>query len=88
LIAGCNGTSALEFPVTCVSPSIVNQVEGFSDIVEQQTHYTGATEHVRAVRSVSGNIGYYFRHALRRVSVRIGLMGDSLRGLAKRLTGF
>ncbi|MEK7780416.1 MAG: glycosyl transferase [Verrucomicrobiota bacterium] len=78
----------LEFPVACVSPSIVNQVEGFSDIVEQQTHYTGATEHVRTVRSVSGNTGFYFGHALRRVSVRIGLAGDSLRGLAKRVTGF
>lgn len=78
----------LEFPVACVSPSIVNQVEGYSDIVEQQTHYTGATEHVRAVQSVSGNTGYYLGHALRRVSVRVGLFGDSLRGLAKRMTGF
>jgi len=78
----------LEFPVACVSPSIVNQVEGYSDIVEQQTHYSDATEHVRAVRSVSGNTGYYFGHALRRVSVRIGLISDSLRGLAKCLTGF
>lgn len=78
----------LEFPVACVSPSIVNQVEGFSDIVEQQTQYSAEPEHVRAVQSASGNAGYYLGHALRRVSIRLGLVGDSLRGLAKRMTGF
>lgn len=78
----------LEFPVTCVSPSIVNQVEGFSDIVEQQTRYTAESGHVRAVRSASGNARYYLGHAWRRLSVRIGLVGDSLRGMWKRSTGF
>lgn len=78
----------LEFPIACVSPSIVNQVEGFSDIVEQQTRYSTESEHVRAVRSVSGNTGFYLGYALRRISIRLGLIGDSLRGVAKRLTGF
>lgn len=77
----------LDFPVACVSPSVVNQVEGFSDIVEQQTQYSSA-EHVRAVSSVSGNATYYLRHAGRRITVRLGLIGDSLRGLIKRVTGF
>lgn len=77
----------LEFPVACVSPSVVNQVEGFSDIVEQQTQYSSA-EHIRAVRSTSGNPSYYLLHAGRRITVRLGLIGDSLRGLLKRFTGF
>jgi GR25 family glycosyltransferase involved in LPS biosynthesis len=78
----------LEFPVTCISPSLVNQVDGFSDIIEKQTHYSAEPAHVRAVPSASGNAGYYFGHALRRISVRGGLLGDSLRGVAKRITGF
>lgn len=78
----------LEFPVTCISPSLVNQVEGFSDIVEQQTHYSTELGHVSAVPSASGNVGYYFGHALRRVSVRGELLGDSLRGVVKRMNGF
>jgi glycosyl transferase, family 25 len=79
----------LRFPVACISPSVVNQVAGFSDIVEQATHYTDADGHVRAVEMAStGGVSYGLQDGLRRVSIRVGLVGDALRGCTRRLNGF
>jgi glycosyl transferase family 25 len=77
----------LHFPVTCVSPSVVNQVAGLSDIVAQPAHYAADDGHVRAVRSAAAGAAYYLRHALRRSSIQLGLVGDILRGQAKRING-
>lgn len=78
----------LRFPVACVSPSIVNQSEDFSDIVGQPTNYHSQPQLLRAVPSASGNGGYYSGHALRRITIRLGLVGDELRGWGKRIVGF
>lgn len=78
----------LHFPIACVSPSVVNQVEGFSDIVGQTTHYPTEDGHVRLVSSSSSGAAYGFCHALRCGAVRVGLAGDVLRGWAKRINGF
>ncbi|MBC8097430.1 MAG: glycosyl transferase [Akkermansiaceae bacterium] len=79
----------LRFPVTCISPSIINQNASASDIVMQPSPL--ANEGGRAAAVVarsSGNVSYYLCHALRRVSVRVGLAGDVLRGWTRKLRGF
>ena len=79
----------LRFPVICLSPSVVNQVAGFSDIVAQPTRDATRDGHVRTVAGLAaGNVPYYLRHALRRLTVRAGLVGDVLRGWTRRFQGF
>lgn len=78
----------LVFPVTCVSPGIVNQTDDFSDIVGRTTDYHAQPQLRRAVTSTSGMWGYYAGHALRRLTIRLGLVADGFRGLGKRLAGF
>jgi len=77
----------LEFPVICISPSVVNQSAGYSDIVERQTDYAAA--HERAVPTASSaGATYYLGHAFRRISVRLGLIADAVHGGVRRITGF
>lgn len=73
----------LEFRVVCVTPSLVNQNDSASDIVT-----TATTASRAAIAPVSGNAAYYLGHAVRRVSVRLGLVGDVMRGWTRRLSGF
>jgi glycosyl transferase, family 25 len=77
------------FPVACVSPSVVNQVAGFSDIVEQATHYAVEDDHVRAVTaSSSWGLAYRACQIWRRSSIRVNFAGDALRGWTRRINGF
>lgn len=73
----------LEFRVVCVTPSLVNQNDSASDIVAAATTASSA-----AIAPASGNAAYYLGHAFRRISVRLGLAGDTLRGWTRRLSGF
>lgn len=75
----------LHFPVVCVSPSLVNQDDSASDIV---AHATPATGGQPVIAPASGPGAYYLGHAFRRVSVRLGLAGDALRGWTRRVNGF
>jgi len=74
----------LEFRVVCVTPGLVNQNDSASDIVTAAS--TAASS--AAIAPASGNAAYYLGHAFRRVSVRLGLAGDALRGWTRRLSGF
>lgn len=73
----------LEFRVVCVTPSLVNQNDSASDIVAAATAASSA-----AIAPASGNAAYYLGHAFRRISVRLGLAGDTLRSWTRRLSGF
>ncbi|MGC3960868.1 MAG: glycosyltransferase family 25 protein [Verrucomicrobiota bacterium] len=75
----------LEFRVVCVTPSLVNQDDSTSDIVIAASP-AGLSE--AAIAPASGSAAYYLGHAFRRVSVRLGLAGDALRGWTRRLNGF
>ena len=74
----------LEFRVVCVTPSLVNHNDSASDIVAAATAAGGRA----AIAPASGPGAYYLGHAFRRISVRLGLAGDSLRGWTRRLSGF
>lgn len=79
----------LHFPVLCVSPSIVNQAAGYSDIVERAAQTTGAVDARSTVAQVATSGGsYYLGRALRRISIRLGVGCDVLRGWTRRLYGF
>lgn len=77
----------LEFPVACVSPSIVNQTDSASDIVP-----AGSTAPMSLngapTAPAGGNGLYYLGHAYRRIAVRLGCGVDHLRGLTRRWSGF
>lgn len=75
----------LAFRVVCVSPSLVNQNDSASDIVIATSPTAGREA---AIAPASGPTAYYLGHAFRRVSVRLGLTGDVLRGWTRRLSGF
>jgi GR25 family glycosyltransferase involved in LPS biosynthesis len=76
----------LHFPVTCVSPSLVNQSASASDIVAQPHHQPGGMP--PAIAPVASETAYYLGHAGRRISVRLGLAADALRGWTRRGNGF
>lgn len=76
----------LHFPVVCVSPSLVNQGASASDIVASAAPPAVAGQ--PAVAPASGPGAYYLGHAFRRVSVRVGFLGDTLRGWTRRVNGF
>lgn len=78
----------LQFPVACISPSIVNQAEGISDISGRHTNHDAQVDLVRTVPSASGYAGYYAGHALRRITLRLSAVSDMVRALSKRVTGF
>jgi hypothetical protein len=70
-----------------VSPSVVNQAAGFSDIVGRATDYQQEGGHVLSVPSDSGGcfgVRLYFRS----FSTRLGQSYDALRGLLKQRRGF
>lgn len=75
----------LEFPITCVSPSIVNQSASASDIVTNASAI--ALTSAPAAPAMKTAV-YYAGHAYRRISIRVSGVGDALRGLARRGTGF
>jgi len=78
----------LDFRVVCVSPSWLNQNDTLSDIVTKPSQAGDLAAGGVVVAPTSGAAAYYFCHALRRLTVRLGLAGDTLRGWAKRLSGF
>jgi glycosyl transferase family 25 len=79
----------LHFPVVCVSPELVVQTGGFSDITKQTHQERMADGLTRTVAAWStSDASYYFGHAARRLSVGAGLVGDAIRGWARRFTGF
>lgn len=74
----------LHFPVVCVSPSVANQNSSTSDITSRRS----APNEISEVAPNSSNASYHLAHAIRCVSVRLGLIADELRGWTRRLNGF
>lgn len=76
---------ARRFTVCAVSPSVINQQNGFSDITQRQ-HETIHTTRVPVARH--GALGFRLLGALRRLSFRFAEPRDWLRGKHKQLRGF
>lgn len=77
----------LEFPVVCVSPSMVNQSASVSDIATTAGAAAISSDSTPTAPAV-GNGLYYLGHAYRRIAVRLGCGVDHLRGLTRRWSGF
>ncbi len=77
----------LHFPVACVSPSLVKQISGYSDVVEKDADHSANTN-IPAALSVNGSVAYHFGRAGRRACTWLGYAADILHGLIRRLTGF
>jgi hypothetical protein len=79
----------LHFRVTCVSPGVIRQADGYSDIAEQMHVGREADGLTRDVADRSwGSACYPLGHMLRCVSTHAGTAADVLRGQVRRLTGF
>lgn len=76
---------ARRFRVCAVSPAVVNQRPGFSDIVQRQTGRVHVT-HVPERRH--GPLAYWLLGKLRWLSYRLAEPRDRLRGCIKQLRGF
>ena len=80
---------ARHFPVTCVSPAVMNQRPGFSDIVQRQTEELGTDGHLlRAPDPVTSPAIFRLRRRIHRASTYLSQACDVLRGFVKRLRGF
>lgn len=77
----------LHFPVVCVSPSLVKQISGYSDVVEKDADHSAETN-IPAKLSVNKDVTYQFCRVGRQIYVRLGYVADILRGWIRRLTGF
>lgn len=75
----------LHFPVTCISPSVINQTAGFSDIVERETVYSPATGHAIAVPAHPSSP---LAGPLRRLVIGWGCCEDLVRGWWRGVNGF
>ena len=76
---------ARRFKVCAVSPSIINQQVGFSDITQRRTSRVHAT---RVPDPRYGALAYWLLGKLRWARYRLAEPRDGLRGLIKQLRGF
>jgi glycosyl transferase family 25 len=77
------------FHITCVSPSLINQLPGFSDIAQHDTDYLQPGGHLLHVPdSMSMTPAYRLRCHARNAWTHITGIADACRGLGKRLRGF
>jgi glycosyl transferase family 25 len=76
---------ARRFKVSAVSPSIINQQIGFSDITQRQTSRVHST---RVPGKHYGPLAYWWLGRLRWLGYRIAEPRDWLRGRIKQLRGF
>jgi hypothetical protein len=76
---------ARHFNVCAVSPSIINQQIGFSDITQRQT---SGVHRTRVPDTRYGSLAYRLLGKLRWLSYRLAEPRDWLRGLIKRARGF
>ena len=77
------------FHVTCISPALVNQETGFSDIAQRETDYISIGSHLLHVpESYVKTSAFGLRHGLRCEWTRLSQICDISRGLVKRLRGF
>lgn len=81
-------TLGRHFRVFAVSPSVVNQAAGFSDIVGRTTDYQGAGVHQISIPATSSAACFGIRLVARRMGSVLGEAYDFLRGLLKRWRGF
>lgn len=77
----------LHFPVVCVSPNLVRQISGYSDVVERDADHSIDTN-IPARLSVNGDVTYKFSRIGRQIYIWLGYAADVLRGWFRRLTGF
>ena len=80
---------ARAFPVTCVSPAVMNQQPGFSDIAQRATDYLETGAHLLQVADpITSPWVFRLRRRLHRGSTYLGQTCDVIRGFGKRLRGF
>lgn len=77
----------LEFPVACVSPSLVNQSASASDIVMGGSAASAGVTIAPAAPTMDNGL-YHLGRAYRRIAVRLGCGVDELRSLSRRWSGF
>ena len=76
---------ARHFRVCAVSPALVNQQGGFSDITQRQHEKVHST---RVPETRHGALAFALLNALRQLAWRLAAPRDWLRGCIKRLRGF
>ncbi len=77
------------FAVTCISPAVIHQQPGFSDIAQRSTDYLATGAHLLHVPSlICSPLAFIALRHLHHASSRLGQIIDAARGLAKRLRGF
>jgi len=77
------------FQVTCVSPSVMNQQAGFSDIARRETSYLETGGHLLHVPdSLARTSAFPQRRRLRTGWTYLLQLRDTCRGFGKRLRGF
>jgi GR25 family glycosyltransferase involved in LPS biosynthesis len=76
------------FRILAVSPSLINQRDGFSDIVGRQTDYTDGAGHVLAIPDIRSSPSYGLRYFLKSLSSCISQTWDFARSIRKCLAGF
>ena len=77
------------FPVTCISPAVIDQEAGFSDIAQRETgHFVGYSHLLHVPESYMKTSAFGLRHGLRCEWTRLFQVCDVSRGLVKRLRGF
>lgn len=77
------------FTVTCVSPAVLHQQAGFSDITQRATDYLQTSDHVlHAPDPITSPFAFNLLRQIRNVTTRLAQISDLLRGFAKRLRGF
>jgi hypothetical protein len=81
-------TLGQRFCIAAVSPSIVNQAPGFSDIVTRNTSHPEESGHVISVIPHISKKYPVIRHLLRRRFTQLHAFYDIIRGFYKFLRGF
>lgn len=81
-------TLGQRFRVLAVSPSLVNQIAGFSDIVSRETDYFGNKSHITSLGTNLPETHSPTAYWLKRIRNSIDASWDRIRGLAKSLRGF
>lgn len=76
------------FEVTAVSPAIVHQAEGFSDIAGRDTGHHAQSAHRTSVPDIPASPAYPALYAWKKLTVRLSRVRDGVRGIRKHLAGF
>jgi GR25 family glycosyltransferase involved in LPS biosynthesis len=82
-------TLSRHFRITCISPAVLNQQAGFSDIAQRQSDYLGSGGHlIHVPERLARTSVFGLRRRLRSGSTHLRQICDLVRGFHKRLHGF